>query len=270
MTTNTKLVERVRHPIKMRLLTVKRISELSPSMRRITLTGPDLPEFLSASFDDHLKLILPAVQGEKPNIPVVGDNGMEFDESRPKPIMRDYTPRRYDPSTNELDIDFVLDHEGPATSWATHAEVGHYVGVGGPRGSFIIPMDFDWHLLIADEAALPALGRRLEELPTNAKAIAIIKLRDKSHKIELTSNCQNDIHWVTDAEHAANGHDALEATVRGLNLPEGDGFVWAAGEYSDIKSLRNYLVNELGIDKNRIRASSYWRVAVADAHESFE
>lgn len=41
MNNKAKLVERVRHPIKMRLLTVKRISELSPSMRRITLTGPD-------------------------------------------------------------------------------------------------------------------------------------------------------------------------------------------------------------------------------------
>ncbi|CAM5197642.1 hypothetical protein OURE66S_04549 [Oligella ureolytica] len=115
MNVKTKLIERVRHPIKMRLLTVKRITELSPSMRRITLTGPDLPEFLSASFSNHLKLILPAVQGEKPNMPVVGENGMEFDESRPKPVMRDYTPRRYDPETNELDVDFVLEHAGPAT-----------------------------------------------------------------------------------------------------------------------------------------------------------
>ena len=84
MTSETKLVERVRHPIKMRLLSVKRINELSPSMRRVTLSGPDLPEFLSASFDDHVKLILPEVQGEQPNMPVVTDNGLQFDESRPK------------------------------------------------------------------------------------------------------------------------------------------------------------------------------------------
>jgi NADPH-dependent ferric siderophore reductase len=28
------------------------------------------------------------------------------------------------------------------------------------RGSFILPTDFDWHLLIGDETALPALARR--------------------------------------------------------------------------------------------------------------
>ena len=270
MTIKTKLVERVRHPIKMRLLTVKRITELSPSMRRITLTGPDLPEFLSASFDDHLKLILPAVQGEKPNMPVVGENGMEFDESRPKPVMRDYTPRRYDPDTNELDVDFVLEHAGPATDWASNAEVGHYVGIGGPRGSFVIPTDFDWHLLMADEAALPALCRRLEELPSTTRAIAIIKLRNKDHKIELNPTCPADIYWVTDAEDSKNGEEALSSTLRTLTPPEGEGFVWAAGEYSDIKALRACTTDELGIDKNRVRASSYWRVAMTDAHENFE
>ncbi|QPT40878.1 siderophore-interacting protein [Oligella ureolytica] len=270
MNNKAKLVERVRHPIKMRLLTVKRISELSPSMRRITLTGPDLPEFLSASFDDHIKLILPAVQGEKPNMPVVGEHGMQFDDSRPKPVMRDYTPRHYDPVTNELDIDFVLDHEGPATNWATNAEVGHYVGIGGPRGSFVIPTDFDWHLLIADETALPALSRRLEELPTTTRAIAIIKLRNQNLKIELKNNCPAEIYWVTEEEDAKDGQNALEATARRLNLPEGEGFVWAAGEYNDIKTLRSYLVDEAGINKDHIRASSYWRISVPDAHESFE
>lgn len=270
MNIKTKLVERVRHPIKMRLLTVKRISELSPSMRRITLTGPELPEFLSASFDDHVKLILPEVQGEKPNIPVVGDNGLQFDETRAKPVMRDYTPRHYDPATNELDIDFVLHHEGPATDWASKAELGHYVGIGGPRGSFVVPMEFDWHLLIGDEAALPAISRRLEELPETSRVIAVIKIRDENSKIEISSHCPAEIHWVTDAEHANNGHDALESTVRKLTLPEGDGFVWAAGEYSDIKSLRHYLADELNIDKNRIRAASYWRESMSDAHEQFE
>ncbi|CAM5202109.1 siderophore-interacting protein [Oligella ureolytica] len=118
--------------------------------------------------------------------------------------MRDYTPRRYDPETNELDVDFVLEHAGPATDWASNAEVGHYVGIGGPRGSFVIPTDFDWHLLMADEAALPALCRRLEEEPpSTTRAIAIIKLRNKDHKIELNPTCPADIYWVTDAEDSS-------------------------------------------------------------------
>lgn len=269
MTIKSKIIERVRHPIKMRLLTVKRIHELSPSMRRITLTGDDLEAFLSASFDDHVKLILPEVQGEKPHLPVVGEDGLVFEEGRAKPEMRDYTPRRYDAESNELDIDFVLEHEGPATNWASQAEVGHYVGIGGPRGSFIVPMDLDWHVLIGDEAALPAISRRLEELPKSTRAIAIIKLRHKNHKHELSSHCPAEIHWVTDEEDASNDHDALQSTLRQITLPEGDGFIWAAGEYTDIKLLRDYLLNELGFDKNRLRAASYWKQSVPAAHENF-
>ena len=268
--TNTSFhVERVRHPIKMRLLTVKRITELSPSMRRITLTGKDLDGFISASFDDHVKLIVPDVQGGKPSMPTVGDSGLMFEPGRPKPAMRDYTPRSYDPLTRELDIDFVLHHDGPATHWASRAEPGHSIGIGGPRGSFVIPMTFDWHLLIGDETALPAIGRRLEEFPPETRAIAVIKTGSDDARIKLDSQCELQMHWVSDTSHATLDMDALETTVRRLDLPQGEGFIWAAGEYSTIKAIRQHLVDDRGIDKSRIRASSYWRTSTPDAHEQF-
>lgn len=270
MTSNSLKVQRVRHPIKTRLLTVKRITELSPSMRRITLTGDDLTGFISASFDDHVKLIVPDVQGEKPNVPVVGEAGLVFEEGRPKPAMRDYTPRHYNPATNELDIDFVLHHDGPATDWASRAEPGHFVGIAGPRGSFVVPTEFDWHVLIGDETALPAIGRRLEELPKKAQAIVIIKTDTDDARLELTSQCALDVQWVSEGAHTAPGVSALETAVRSLKLPDGEGYVWAAGEYSDIKAIRQYLAEERDITKDRIRAASYWRKATPNTHEQFE
>ena len=84
---------------------------------------------------------------------------------------RDYTPRRYDAGRNELVIDFALHDAGPATDWAAQAEPGQQLAVGGPRGSFVVPDDFDWYLFIGDETALPAIGRRLEELRAGARAI---------------------------------------------------------------------------------------------------
>ena len=71
--------------------------------------------------------------------------------------MRDYTPRRHDAEAGTLEIDFALHEAGPATQWAEQAKVGDLLGVGGPRGSFIVPTDFDWHLLIGDDTALPAI-----------------------------------------------------------------------------------------------------------------
>lgn len=271
MTTSTKVVERVRHPIKVRSLTVKRITELSPAMRRITLTGPDLAEFLSASFDDHVKLFVPEQAGAEPNLPTLTDDGLVFDESRPKPLMRDYTPRHYDAEANELDIDFVLHHDGPATNWASQAEVGHPIGIAGPRGSFVVPMDFDWHLLVADESGLPALSRRIDELPQDKQIIAVIKTRDADARIKLAQRDNLEVHWVTDATDSVDGVEALESTLRHrIKLPEGEGFTWVASEYNEVKSLRTYLVNELGMDKNRVRAASYWRDTVPASHEVFE
>ncbi|MCQ9616039.1 siderophore-interacting protein [Paenalcaligenes niemegkensis] len=267
MSTDHLKVEKIQHPIKTRLLTVKRISDLNPSMRRITLTGDDLAGFYSAAFDDHVKLMVPDVIGEKPNVPAVGPTGLVFDESKAKPAMRDYTPRRYDPVTNELDIDFVLHHEGPATDWASHAEPGHFVGIGGPRGSFIIPTAFDWHLLIGDETAIPAIGRRLEELPATTKAIVVIQTKTEDAKIELASQCQLETYWVREIEAGLDSASALESAVRKLRLPEGEGYVWAGAEYSDVQAVRQYLTQELGIDKSRIRASSYWRKPTAEAQE---
>ena len=51
--------------------------------------------------------------------------------------------------------------------------------VGGPRGSSIISSEgIDSHLLIGDETALPAIGRRLEELPPGSRALVVIETAD--------------------------------------------------------------------------------------------
>lgn len=247
-------VEKVQHPIKIRRLQVKQIQELSPNMRRISLSGDSLAGFLSASFDDHVKLLVPTSPEGELHLPVLGEQGLEFPADQPRPAMRDYTPRRYDPASNTLDIDFVLGHEGPATQWAMQATIGQELGIAGPRGSMIIPKGFDWHLLLGDETAIPAIARRLEELAPTTQAIVLIKIADSSHQIALAAQCQAHIQWVVD-----KNNDALPAILQALQLPEGEGYAWAAGEHSDIQVWRDILVNQLGIDKQRIRASNYWR-----------
>lgn len=264
-------VQKLRHPLKLRMLRVSRITELTPSMRRITLTGPDLEGFHSPSFDDHVKLFFPAEPGAELVLPSLGPDGPQHaDESR-RPIARDYTPRRFNAAAQELDVDFVLHHSGPATDWALRASVGDALGVGGPRGSFVIPTGFDWHLLIGDETAMPAIGRRLEELPQGAQALVLIKTRDASSRLEFQTRCDARIQWlVEDASGPSGGMDALERALRALDLPEGEGYVWAAGEYTPIQKVREHLVKERGVDKSRIRAASYWRREAPATHVNFE
>ncbi|HLX03413.1 MAG TPA: siderophore-interacting protein [Trinickia sp.] len=262
-------VTRVRHPLKFRLLQVKRIHTLTPHLKRITLTGDDLEDFESASFDDHLKVFFPEPGADKPAMPVAGPDGPVFPPDRPRPTARDYTPRRFDRATRELDIDFVLHDAGPATTWAAQALPGQYLGVAGPRGSFVVPAGFDWHLLIGDDTALPAIARRLEELPAGSRVAAILEVADFAAQIEF--NTAVDLHVVWRHRNEAGApDDALLQAVRDTYLPKGDGYVWAAGESSAIRAVRQHLCSERGIDKTRIRASSYWRRGTAAVHESLD
>ena len=51
--------KRHRHAVKLRCLDVARVEQLSRSMVRIVLTGPELEGFASFGFDDHVKMFFP-------------------------------------------------------------------------------------------------------------------------------------------------------------------------------------------------------------------
>ena len=59
----------------------------------------------------------------------------------------------------ELTIEFDLHATGPAARWAAQAQPGQRATIAGPRGSFVIAPDHDWHLLVGDETASVRTGR---------------------------------------------------------------------------------------------------------------
>jgi NADPH-dependent ferric siderophore reductase len=256
-------IRRVRHPLNMRELTVKRLALTSPRLLRVTLTG-DLADFVSASFDDHVKLFFPGEGETRPAMPTVTEQGIAFDPERARPASRDYTPRRYDHEANELDIEFVLHGEGPAASWARSAKVGDVLGQGGPRGSAILPEGLDWLLLIGDETALPAIARRLEEATPGEHILAVIEADSADARIELVTTAQASITWLCKDQGAMT----LAEAVATLSLPEGEGFAWAAGEYAGIRQVRQCLIDVHGLDRKRIKASSYWKQGEVASHET--
>ncbi|MET0322013.1 MAG: siderophore-interacting protein, partial [Duganella sp.] len=143
----------MRHEIKVRDVKVARVERLAPDFVSVTFEGDSLADFVSASYDDHVKFIQ-QVDGEK--------------------VMRDYTPRRYDRAARQLTIEFALHAAGHASDWARHVAVGQAAVIAGPRGSMIIPTDYAWHLLAGDETALPAIRRRLEELPAGVDVHVLV------------------------------------------------------------------------------------------------
>jgi NADPH-dependent ferric siderophore reductase len=242
-------VERVRHELKRRTLDVVAVTRLAPKMVRVTLGGADLAGFTSLGYDDHVKLIFPS-----PDTP-------------DQPAMRDYTPRRFDAAKRQLDIDFVLHGEGPASTWAAQAAVGQTLNIGGPRGSFVVPTDFDCYLLVGDESAWPAIGRRLEELPEHAVAFVVAEVDTRADEQAWQSKADVSVTWVHRNGAAPGQPELLARAVRKLQLPPGDCYMWAAGESSVVRDLRPQFVNR-GAPKEWIKAAGYWKHGAIATHET--
>ena len=241
--TSARRTHKVRHETLRRDLLVVRVETISPHFRSVTFAGTELAGFISMSFDDHIKFILATDGGE--------------------PLMRDYTPRYFNAEKNELTIEFAMHGDGPVANWAANVTPGQRATIAGPRGSFIIPTDYAWHLFVGDETALPAITRRLEELPAGTQVIAILQVDDAADKRVFQTSAHINVQWVSSTFD-------LIASVRALALPEGEGYAWCAGEAAAMATLRRVLVDEKGHDRHAIRAAAYWKRGAAAHHENLE
>lgn len=260
--------QRVRHETRLRRLEVRAVERVSPHLLRVTLAGDALAGFSSPGFDDHVKLFFPAEDGSL-NLPTLGPDGPQFGPG-PRPAMRDYTPRHHDPRAGTLQIDFALHEAGPATRWAEQAQPGQVLGVGGPRGSFIVPTDFDWHLLVGDDTALPAIARRLAELPAGARAFVIAEVDGPADQLELPGPAGLALRWVHRRGGAPGTIEALSAALRQCALPAGHGYAWIAAEAGVARALRAQLVGERGLPAAQVKAAAYWKRGASAVHERYE
>ncbi len=263
------LAQRVRHPLRFRQLIVNRVERLTPHLVRITLAGEALEGFVSLGFDDHVKVFFPDPVTGVLTIPTASAEGPVWPEGA-RPTMRDYTPHHFDPVARTLQIDFALHQPGvPATEWAAHAQVGQRLGVGGPRGSLIVPTGFDWHLLMGDDTALPAIARRLAELPAGARAEVFIEVDGPDDHLALPSAATLNVQWVHRSSAEAGTLPLLDA-LRRTAMPAGVFHSWIGCESTQAKALRAYLTSECLANPLWIRASSYWRKGSVDTHESLD
>ena len=253
-TANPQTIHRVMHEIKRRKLEVLRVVDLTPRMRRITVGGPELAGFISLGRDDHVKLFFPQTAEEQSALENVELSGGI--KNKVMPPMRDYTPRRYDLDTFELDLDFVLHGDGPASTWAAQAQPGQFLHIGGPRGSMIVPDIFDSYLLIGDETALPAIARRLEELPANRRALVVVEIENAQEQQPLNSAASVEVIWV----HRDAPTEDLLSTVEHLKIPAGDLYTWVATESALSRKVRRVLLDTHGLNDEFVKAVGYWRL----------
>jgi NADPH-dependent ferric siderophore reductase len=240
-------------------------TRLTPNMRRIVLGGPDLSDLpVGDHTDAYVKLVYPPAGAPY-------STAAEFTEQRAglaaehRPALRTYTIRSYDAAIPALTIDVVVHgDEGLAGPWAASAAVGDEIIILGPGGGYAPDPDADWHLMIGDESALPAIAAGLERLSPEAVAHVFIEVADATEEHDLSSPARLSVTWVHRHRDEHSRSETLIATVRQAQLPAGRPHAFLHGEAGFVKELRRHLRFGLGVDPDRLSASGYWRYGRTD------
>ena len=235
----------------MQRVRVTRVVQLTPHMVRVTLTGDDLGAFGWNGPAAHIKLVFPEAGQAEPLLP-------EPDGPRPT-RMRTYTPRRFDPAVPELDVEFLLHGDGPASAWAAQAQPGQGLLLSGPGPSYPIAPDAEWFLLAGDDAALPAIETILAALPTGVPVRAVLEVMDAREERSLATPARLDVTWVHRDPDPARADAALEAALFAMPLPAGNGRIYIGCEATAMRRIRAHLLHERGLDPATLITRGYWR-----------
>ncbi|WP_235890027.1 siderophore-interacting protein [Maribrevibacterium harenarium] len=218
-------------------------TQVTPNMLRITLKGNAVRDYPENHASGYIKLVFPQAEG--------------------RPLVRTYTIRAH--QEDQIDVDFAIhgDHgdSGPACHWAQTCEIGDEILVGGP-GPKKLAADAEHYLFIGDMTSLPAISVNLSQLPANAKGYAIVEITSESDKQSLPKPQGIEMIWVVNPHPGEES--VLANKVRELDQDWSQTSIWAACEFSSMRSLRQYFFKELSLAKDKVYVSSYWKFGLSE------
>jgi NADPH-dependent ferric siderophore reductase len=237
---------------------------LVPGIRRIWFQSEDLSAFKGSHHTDrYVKLIFPP-RGRSVES-YVGVDVRHLDGTLPpaeRPVVRTYTALYPDVVAGTMAIDFVLHGaEGVGGPWAVRAVPGQELLGKGPGGAYVPDQEADWHLLVADEAALPAVLASLDVLDRHAVVRVVLLVEDADHEPDLSAVLRRGAPLSTEVTyaHRAAGDTLLDA-VRNLEWPAGRVQAFAHGEAEEVmRGVRPHLLRERGLERDQLFVSGYWR-----------
>ena len=244
-------------------LTVTSTENLTPTLRRVWFRSDDLSAFAGSEFTDrYVKLVFP-----KPGVSY--PDQLDMRELRGAlspgdlPTVRTYTALFPDVNHGTVAIDFVIHgDEGVAGPWAAAAAPGDEVFANGPGGAYRPDPSADWHLLVGDESAVPAIAAALADLPDDAVARVVVLVDSPAHEPPLPSTQRAELRFVHRDDAAGGGGaggDLLDA-VRAMDWLPGRAHVFAHGEAEEtMHGLRPHLLRERGLPREDVSISGYWR-----------
>lgn len=160
---------------------------------------------------------------------------------------RYYTVRAYAGSAIVLDV--VIHDEGLVTRWAQTDCTGDVVGLSAPKGSFALPADAGWVVLVGDLTGLPAIARIGESV--SLPVTAYVETPDHP----LSDYTDLPITWIDAPGPELSG---LADLVRGLEMPAGPGYFWMAGESAQMREIRRHVRHDRGMLPTAYDVMGYW------------
>lgn len=216
------------------------VDDVTPNMRRIGLSSPELASFR-------------CLAGQDMALGFIRQDGVA--------VRRRYTIRRFERDRLQMELDFVMHGDGPGVRWAQRVKTGETIEAIGPRGKITLVSDADWHLFAGDATAVPGALAMIEALPAAVPARAFLRVdnSDERQPFDRKSDLQQ-VSWHYGAVDAS----PLTSTLAEAELPPGRGHAYLAGEVSLVLALKTALLSR-GWTADQISAKAYWNRGRANA-----
>jgi NADPH-dependent ferric siderophore reductase len=243
------------------------IQDITPHLRRISLKHELLKEIGPLAPGAHFKIFIPRSQGSQATLPDLLSGRPVWPNEKTKPYIRTYTVRSLDQLTGILDVEFVLHGDsGPASAWAEKASIGNHIGIGLKK-SGKTPIQADWYLFAGDETAIPAVTAMLEELPATTTGFALLEAGSEADIFQIKTDSAVEIRWLIRNGKPPEQSDLVFNAVKKIVFPDAhlkSRCVWVAGEENMVRAMRKYATEQLGLSREELRATVYWRAGLSE------
>jgi NADPH-dependent ferric siderophore reductase len=245
---------------------VNSITWPTPDLARVVLDGDGLAGFVPVPWTDgYVNVAIPPADAPYA-APFDLDDLKELPREQ-RPFRRRYTVRAWDAEHRRLTLEIVT-HGGSGDSgagamWAAGAAPGDALVFTGPAGAYAPDPAADWHLMVGDESALPAIAASLEAVPAGAPVVVRLVCDGPEHEVSLDTPGRLDLVWVHRTGRPGDEHLLPEA-VAALTFPPGRAHAFVHGEAGETRAVRRHLLAERGLDPDDLSCSPYWRRGMTD------
>ena len=229
-----------------RSVSVHSTAKISKHLMRISFTGEDLNDFPIDSDGGYVKVILES------------DKSQLSSDHRPK--MRSYTVADFDKDKKILTIDFMVGrHSGHTSSWAKSAVIEDEIVIGGPGPRKLNEFKSDKYIFFGDLTSINAVRAGVKRLPAHAQSETYLFIPGIEDKFDIDIEEKTNVNWIV-----SDQSDYLTLAAKQSNILSSDTIIFAAGEAQRIKSLRTYLIEDIGLKPELLFMSGYWREGLTD------